>query len=943
MKTRLSFPSSPAPAAPNQFSFARAAHKHRNLPLPAVLLTLLVLTGVAQAGPDPVTVTNGVATAQGDQSHGIVSGSDFFSPPVTTLNVNSLSGPIQPAGNQAGIFFANGAGDNVIIHSGLAGSNVVIQTSGSGAGISAQSTGNVTTLPPPDPLLGIRIPTAASVPGGLVSVDSYSDITTRGNGAYGIVGTSQTAGYPQAVLTGLEAFTNSGLNVSFTVASVDGSSTNIGQAVQGLLVDSNGNPTGSSGGTFILQANGSFTFDLGNDFTNMAIGTTQQVIATFDLAGSSANGTNLTTGAAIAEIIRTTNGFTIEQGAYSDTYGPCLGTNLVVPDLTNYVAGLIGTAQAGGAGNSVSITNHGSITTSGTGADGIYAQSQGGNGGTGRGGSISHSAGAGGTGSVGGSLNVEADGLITTTGFQACGVAALSIGGNGGQGGNGGFWRYGARGGNGTNGGTVLVMGNGTINTYGDQGIGIFALSQGGYGGDGGSGKAFTGGGNGGFGGQGGEVIVAGNWDITTWGTNAYGIWAKSAGGNAGTGGSGGWLAGAPGSGGVATDGGTVAVDSGGTITTYGLNSIGIYAESVGGFGGAGGTQTGIFYSHGGDGNSAGSGGEVDVTQEATGRIFTYGTNAHGILAESVGGGGGSGGVGDAIAGVGGTGGAGGFGGNVNVTNYGQITTVGEYSRGIFAQSVGGGGGDGGSGGGVAGIGGSGSGSSPGGVVTVANYGSITTTGHLSDAIFAQSVGGGGGSAGSGGGLVGIGGSGSSGGSGGDVTVLNTGTVATYGDSARGIVAQSVGGGGGDGGTGSGLAGIGGSGSGTSPGGDVSVVNSGTINSRAEAILAQSIGGGGGNGGSSDGWFSFGGSGGGGGNGGAVTVNNSGNLTNSQDSAPAIFAQSVGGGGGNGGGSIAVGAQTTTKRSPGRTTPRNRTSFSPPNPTTASIRLYLWV
>ena len=730
-------------------------------------------------------------------------------------------------------------------------------------------------------------------------MDSYSDITTTGDSAYGITGASQTTGFPREVLTGLEQFTNSGFN--FTLTSVDGSSTNIGHAVQGVLVDTNGTATGGTGGTFIVSADGSFTFSLGNGFTNMAIGTTQQVIATFSLAGSSSHGTNLTTGAAIAEIIRTTNGFIVAQGAYSDTYGSCLGTNSAVPDLTNYVAGLIGVAKAGGAGNSVSITNRGSITTSGTAAQGIFAQSLGGNGGYGSHGSISHRAGAGGTGSMGGNVEVEANGLITTTGLQACAVAAVSMGGNGGHGGDGGFWRYDARGGNGTNGGAVLVTGNGTLNMYGDQGIGIFALSQGGCGGEGGSGKAFTGGGNGGFGGQGSNVIVAGSWDITTRGSGAYGIWAKSAGGNAGSGGSGGWLAGAPGSGGMATDGGTVTVSSAGTITNYGQNGIGIYAESVGGFGGAGGTQTGIFYSHGGDGSSAGSGGEINVTQEANGRIFTYGTNAHGILAESVGGGGGgSGGVGDAIAGVGGQGGAGGFGGTVNVTNYGQITTMSEYSRDIFAQSVGGGGGDGGSGGGVAGIGGSGNGSSPGGLVTVANYGSITTTGRLSDAIFAQSVGGGSGSAGSGG-------SGNSGGSGGTVTVLNADKLDTHGVSARGIVAQSVGGGGGDGGTGSGLVGVGGSGSGTSPGGNVSVVNSGEITTAAEAIFAESIGGGGGNGGSSDGWFSFGGSGAGGGNGGTVAVNNSGHLATFSDNADAIFAQSVGGGGGNGGNSVAVG------------------------------------
>jgi hypothetical protein len=45
---------------------------------------------------------------------------------------------------------------------------------------------------------------------------------------------------------------------------------------------------------------------------------------------------------------------------------------------------------------------------------------------------------------------------------------------------------------------------------------------------------------------------------------------------------------------------------------------------------------------------------------------------------------------------LGGSGGTGGKGGTVNVTNNGRITTEGDFSHAIFAQSVGGGGGDGG-------------------------------------------------------------------------------------------------------------------------------------------------------------------------------------------------------------------------------------------------------
>jgi hypothetical protein len=377
------------------------------------------------------------------------------------------------------------------------------------------------------------------------------------------------------------------------------------------------------------------------------------------------------------------------------------------------------------------------------------------------------------------------------------------VGGDGGHGGNGGFWRYGARGGTGGTGGEVTGGGTATIYTSGDYSSGILALSEGGNGGDGGSGKTFTGGGNGGYGGQGGAVDVNGSFDITTEGVESHGIWAKSVGGDAGTGGSGGWIAGAPGGGGQATDGGSVTVASGGAIETNGSDSYGIYAQSVGGFGGRGGSASGIFYSHGGSGNSADSGGEVTVTNQESGSIITHGDRAHAVFAQSVGGGG-SGGSAGALVGLGGKGAAGGNGGVVEVTNDGWIQTLGENARGIYAQSIGGGGGDGGNSGGLVAIGGAGSSTSDGGSVTVANNGTILTKGYRSHAIFAESISGGGGNGGGavsvGAGLsVAVGGNAGKGGDGAMVDVESEGgsEITTEGDRSHGILAQSVGGGGG--------------------------------------------------------------------------------------------------------------------------------------------------
>ena len=886
-------------------------HTFRFIIVASIIAAVLAGVDLVQASPDPpVSITNGVALFQGNQTNGITSdsGGDFQPATVATLAVNSLSAPIQPANGLSGINFQRtGAGD-VTINAGLSGNNIVINTTGA-AGINAGSVGSPPFVPTPDPFLGIPIPTNSTVAGGVVNVQSHSDITTHGNNSAGIVATSQTTGYSPLVVAELNAYR--GTNITFTVIGVtnaDGTSAMIGGSVTGALVDTNAAPLAGNGGTFVINTNGTFSFDAGTNLNGLAVGERYQSLVNYTVQGVNNLGiTSNLLGTLVATIAMTTNGLVTNCGAYFDTFGPSANTNSVFPDLAGYGQTQAAIASAGGAGNSVTVYNDGNIMTYGTNAFGILAQSIGGNGGTGSGGSISHSAGGGSAGSGGGTVTVTADGSITTISNFSCGVVAWSQGGIGGQGGYGGTWRYGGPGGSGGNGGEVHVDGSGAITTLGDYASGILAVSAGGDGGaSGGSDEVFTGGGNGGNGGQGGTVSVAGDWNIITSGDYAHGIWAKSVGGNAGTGGSGGWLWGHPGNGGQATDGGTVTVSSGGTIEISGNNAYGIYAESVGGFGGQGGSQAGIFYAQGGDGNSAGSGGAVDVTQDAGGWIITHGTNSHGIYAESIGGGGGSGGGAGAIGGVGGTGGAGGNGGNVSVTNYGEIRTFGEYSRGIYAQSVGGGGGDGAGSGGLVGIGGSSSGVSYGGRVSIFNQGGILTSNDNSDAIFAQSIGGGGGSGGGSGGLFSIGGSGTGGGSASNVDVANSGRILTYGTNARGIFIQSIGGGGGSGAGSGGLVSIGGNGSSAGNGGIITLTNSGmitTTGSLSTAIQVQSIGGGGGSGAGSGGLISLGGQGSSGGNGAAVVVANSGDLDTAGDYARGIYLQSIGGGGGDGAGS----------------------------------------
>ena len=172
------------------------------------------------------------------------------------------------------------------------------------------------------------------------------------------------------------------------------------------------------------------------------------------------------------------------------------------------------------------------------------------------------------------------------------------------------------------------------------------------------------------------------------------------------------------------------------------------------------------------------------MTVTNNGLIATEGKEAHGIIAQSIGGGGGSGGM--AIAGdvqlglakpdsdtdpssmrlsIGGKGGTGNQGGEVIVTNTesGTIRVSGDNSYGVFAQSIGGGGGNGGFS--VA------SELNPQKILSGATFKSVTD--------------------------IAVGGSGGVGGDGGDVTVINNGKIISTADNSYGIFAQSLGGGGG--------------------------------------------------------------------------------------------------------------------------------------------------
>lgn len=671
----------------------------------------------------------------------------------------------------------------------------------------------------------------------------------------------------------------------------------------------------------------------------------------------------------------------------------------------NGVSAVGGKGGAGGDGKAVTINvnSNGSITTSGLYAHGAVAQSIGGGGGNG--GSVfslsasSDAPALGGSGDSGGTggdvnVNVNENATIGTTGNGATGLLMQSIGGGGGSGGSAteGALSFedlaiGGKGSQGSDGGNVtLDMQNATITTQGMAASAITAQSIGGGGGNGGAahvldvsaifGTAVAIGGSGEGGGAGGTVdITLANSTITTASdvsntssiSDSYGVLAQSIGGGGGNGGSAHatniTVSGGPeapfaistslaigGAGGGGGAGGSVIVGltDDVTLSTGGVGSHGVLAQSIGGGGGAGGASHAmsttvsdpdaslavrVHVSLGGQGGAGGHGGTLKMTLGDGSSITTADDFSNAMMGQSIGGGGGNagvgagknGGVGKAIGAtinVGGTGGNGGHGGNVSATldEGSTLQTNGSGSRGLLLQSIGGGGG-----------------ASQGGTVSLSVPGSGGGDGDDDDDIPAAKV------------SVSLGATGGSGGDGQEVTVTAQGAINTTGGDADGILAQSIGGGGGlagsagtdAGGSSSGSSSsssaaalgddgvsdtyamslaVGGKGGIAGGGSDVSLKDfTGTITTQgdhADGIVLQSIGGGGGVGGTATASgvkgasqvdMAVGGSGGAAGNGGAMTIDLQGDGTTSKgsiattgDVAYGLLVQTIGGGGGQG-------------------------------------------
>ena len=810
-----------------------------------------------------------------------------------TVAVNLVVGGIGGNGGKAGNVVVDQSGS--ITTSGDGSHGIQAQSIGGGGGTGGDAhsislllgcpSKRVGCTPPPSANNDIRLQFTLGGNGGTgndaggVTVTNHDAITTHGQSASGIYAQSIGGGggsggngvlgtkgmFPNPIPLAPERPSRCSTRVKFLKS--------LGIAIGG------GGGAAGNGGTVIVTNDGSITVTGGNnregDFVNCGNNTNITTCNSWGIWAQSVGGGG---GAGGFGAVGTTGTVGIGGGAFQ----------------------LLQLGNSSGDGGTVTVTNNASAAITATGqlqSGGIFAQSVGGGGGAGGAGSgLIDIGGLGGSAGNGGVVTVTNHGTITSTGLSSDAIMAQSIGGGGGTGGGGALSlvSIGGDGGSNGNGGAVTVTNSGTITTNGNDANGIFAESTGGGGGRGG-GNTATGtsrslrrrcssiGGKGASGGTGGTVNVTNTAAITTGGASANGIFAHSVGGGGGLGGEAIGLIALGGAGGASGDGGAVTVTNGSVssatavITTNGKLANGIEAQSVGGGGGKGGagfsaTPIGtLSLSIGGTGAAGGKGGTVQVDNYAM--IVTHGNAATAILAQSVGGGGGNGGYAGSFGisavptvsvAVGGNGGQGGDGGLVTVNNFAgaNITTNAVNSTGIFAQSVGGGGGIGGaslavaaipSGSGTVVLGGQGGVAGNGGKVNVTNAGTINIAGDNSIAVFAQSVGGGGGSAGSALGVavvpVFIGGEAGANGKGDDVTVINTGTIVISGNNSVGIFAQSVGGGGGLVRPGGGASSVTAQNGGIGDGGTVTVRNSGMIiitGDNSVGLYSQSVGGGGG-------------------------------------------------------------------------------------------------
>ena len=290
--------------------------------------------------------------------------------------------------------------------------------------------------------------------------------------------------------------------------------------------------------------------------------------------------------------------------------------------------------------------------------------------------------------------------------------------------------------------------------------------------------------------------------------------------------------------------------------------------------------------------------------------LTTSGDNSAVILAQSIGGGGGwallENGSEYSVLGSSAT--LNGIAGTVRVENSSNLLSLGSNSPALIAQSIGGGGGATGDAKLYARLGKlSGKGRSIGEKIDVTHEANITTAGNYSSAVLLQSIGGGGGLAGNVQGTAALGSrlnKVSSDHSSNDIVLDVKGNLTTIGNNSPGITASSIGGGGGWIGNVGGELAMGSDNSNTiQHSGSITITSEANINTLGEnstGLLAQSIAGGGGFAGINTSSYStnLGSKSSDNGISGDIIIRNEAEINTLGDNSAGVLIQSIGGGGG---------------------------------------------
>lgn len=793
-------------------------------------------------GAVTVTTTGGSIQTLNDYSIGILGQSMGGIGGATTANFELFGN----AGADAGIGGASGSVTisslSTISTAGQSSHGISAQAIGGGGGTAGVSSG----------IVALGGAGGSAVAGGTVNISQSGGLTTSGAGSIGILAQSIGGGGGDggaasgvAVIGGQGG---GGGNGGSSTVGMNGYTLNTGgDHAYGIVSQSIGGGGGTGGAASSYDASVGFAMSVAVGGTGGNGGAGGTAVGNVSNASLTTGSSGTTNGDAHGVVVQSIGG---GGGAGGASVAKALAIAVPDEDLSFGVAvtfAMGGSGATGGAGGTASSAiNNSILTTYGPNSQGVLVQSIGGGGGLGGsasalstvvgtgdsvGGTVQSSVGgSGGPGSYGGNATLSLAGSsITTWGDSANALVLQSIGGGGGAGGVGSATgrspnvdanvsitaNVGGVGGAGGQGGTasLTVDPSSTIVTHGDGARAVLVQSIGGGGGAS----------------QGGQVGLAVNSESEDSTTDVRGSVSV---GRGGTGGG---------------YGGTINLNSDGNVTTHGADADGLLVQSIGGSGGLGGAvggtsennasgslgDSGTTYqfnvSVGGSGGAGGAGGAIGSTSNAASigaSTNTFGDYADAAVLQSIGGGGGAGGASTASSSisssnvsisVGGSGGSGGAGNSivafVNGNGSNSFNTSGYGAMGIVMQSIGGGGGMGATGSplahGALRAGATGGSGGAGGNVTVTggSYASIGTTGDSAHGLVVQSIGGGGGiaMAGSTASAANPGsqqfdlhaGSAGVGGTGGAINVSTGLNLNTYGDRAIGVIAQSIGGGGG--------------------------------------------------------------------------------------------------------------------------------------------------